>query len=142
MSTSTSGAGVPDQFLVGLRVLVVHDDPTCLMILEKMLRNRRTPLELGLRFIFSHLFSRISSSNQENGTSCFLYTFFLYIAHNSAKWARFHSKEGELAVSCMDEGVFSDTVEWFPDQLFNRQFIGFFFLVLFVADCKSSHCVF
>ncbi|PON88198.1 Two-component response regulator [Trema orientale] len=38
MSTSTSGAGVSDQFPVGLRVLVVDDDPTCLMILEKMLR--------------------------------------------------------------------------------------------------------
>ncbi|KAI3696639.1 hypothetical protein L6452_29077 [Arctium lappa] len=31
--------GVPDQFPAGLRVLVVDDDPTCLMILEKMLRN-------------------------------------------------------------------------------------------------------
>lgn len=44
MSTSTSGAAwksgdvVPDQFPAGLRVLVVDDDPTCLMILEKMLR--------------------------------------------------------------------------------------------------------
>ncbi|PWA93500.1 response regulator 2 [Artemisia annua] len=33
------GGGVPDQFPAGLRVLVVDDDPTCLMILEKMLRN-------------------------------------------------------------------------------------------------------
>ncbi|KAL5541905.1 hypothetical protein UlMin_009615 [Ulmus minor] len=44
MSTSSSGAawksndGVSDQFPAGLRVLVVDDDPTCLMILEKMLR--------------------------------------------------------------------------------------------------------
>lgn len=44
MSTSTSGAAwksgdvVPDQFPAGLRVLVVDDDPTCLMILERMLR--------------------------------------------------------------------------------------------------------
>ncbi|TYH29689.1 hypothetical protein ES288_A01G032400v1 [Gossypium darwinii] len=30
---------VPDQFPAGLRVLVVDDDPTCLIILEKMLRN-------------------------------------------------------------------------------------------------------
>ncbi|XP_031112706.1 two-component response regulator ARR2-like [Ipomoea triloba] len=30
---------VSDQFPVGLRVLVVDDDPTCLRILEKMLRN-------------------------------------------------------------------------------------------------------
>nr|XP_043609482.1 two-component response regulator ARR2-like isoform X2 [Erigeron canadensis] len=30
--------GVPDQFPAGLRVLVVDDDPTCLMILETMLR--------------------------------------------------------------------------------------------------------
>ncbi|XP_010548971.1 PREDICTED: two-component response regulator ARR1-like [Tarenaya hassleriana] len=30
---------VSDQFPVGLRVLVVDDDPTCLMILERMLRN-------------------------------------------------------------------------------------------------------
>nr|GMD63747.1 two-component response regulator ARR2-like [Ipomoea batatas] len=33
--------GVSDQFPVGLRVLVVDDDPTCLRILEKMLRNCR-----------------------------------------------------------------------------------------------------
>ncbi|XP_025610749.1 two-component response regulator ARR1 isoform X1 [Arachis hypogaea] len=44
MSTVTSGAAVKsadavsDQFPAGLRVLVVDDDPTCLMILEKMLR--------------------------------------------------------------------------------------------------------
>ncbi|CAL0325408.1 unnamed protein product [Lupinus luteus] len=38
-SMSNSGAdGVSDQFPAGLRVLVVDDDPTCLMILEKMLR--------------------------------------------------------------------------------------------------------
>lgn len=30
---------VSDQFPAGLRVLVVDDDPTCLRILEKMLRN-------------------------------------------------------------------------------------------------------
>uniref|UniRef100_A0A5B6YQH2 Two-component response regulator n=1 Tax=Davidia involucrata TaxID=16924 RepID=A0A5B6YQH2_DAVIN len=34
-----SGDGVSDQFPAGLRVLLVDDDPTCLMILEKMLRN-------------------------------------------------------------------------------------------------------
>ncbi|KAJ8573912.1 hypothetical protein K7X08_010423 [Anisodus acutangulus] len=34
-----SGDVVSDQFPVGLRVLVVDDDPTCLRILEKMLRN-------------------------------------------------------------------------------------------------------
>lgn len=34
-----SGDGVSDQFPAGLRVLVVDDDPTCLKILEKMLRN-------------------------------------------------------------------------------------------------------
>ncbi|KAJ8766847.1 hypothetical protein K2173_009137 [Erythroxylum novogranatense] len=33
-----SGEVVSDQFPAGLRVLVVDDDPTCLMILEKMLR--------------------------------------------------------------------------------------------------------
>ncbi|XP_061349122.1 two-component response regulator ARR2-like isoform X2 [Gastrolobium bilobum] len=33
-----SGDSVSDQFPAGLRVLVVDDDPTCLMILEKMLR--------------------------------------------------------------------------------------------------------
>ncbi|KAK9079533.1 hypothetical protein SSX86_001205 [Deinandra increscens subsp. villosa] len=30
--------GVPDKFPAGLRVLVVDDDPTCLVILEKMLK--------------------------------------------------------------------------------------------------------
>ncbi|MED6177803.1 hypothetical protein PIB30_101509, partial [Stylosanthes scabra] len=44
MSTVTSGAAlkstgaISDQFSAGLRVLVVDDDPTSLMILEKMLR--------------------------------------------------------------------------------------------------------
>ncbi|KAI3826037.1 hypothetical protein L1987_00079 [Smallanthus sonchifolius] len=42
-SSGTSGGGgdggVPDQFPSGLRVLVVDDDSTCLMILEKMLRH-------------------------------------------------------------------------------------------------------
>ncbi|KAG9160595.1 hypothetical protein Leryth_027398 [Lithospermum erythrorhizon] len=33
------GDGGADQFPVGLRVLVVDDDPTCLRILDKMLRN-------------------------------------------------------------------------------------------------------
>ncbi|KAF7837765.1 two-component response regulator ARR2-like [Senna tora] len=33
-----NGDGAGDQFPVGLRVLVVDDDPTCLMILERMLR--------------------------------------------------------------------------------------------------------
>ena len=32
------GEVVPDQFPTGLRVLVVDTYPTCLMILEKMLR--------------------------------------------------------------------------------------------------------
>ncbi|GMP76437.1 hypothetical protein CsSME_00033111 [Camellia sinensis var. sinensis] len=32
-------SGEPDPFPAGLRVLVVDDDPTCLMILEKMLLN-------------------------------------------------------------------------------------------------------
>lgn len=36
-TTMKSGEG-SDQFPAGLRVLVVDDDPTCLMILEKMLR--------------------------------------------------------------------------------------------------------
>jgi hypothetical protein len=40
MSTASSG-GVSDQFPAGLRVLVVDDDPTCLVILEKMLRTCR-----------------------------------------------------------------------------------------------------
>ncbi|KAK6138786.1 hypothetical protein DH2020_027472 [Rehmannia glutinosa] len=34
-----SGDGVSDQFPAHLRVLVVDDDPTCLRILEKMLKN-------------------------------------------------------------------------------------------------------
>lgn len=33
------GGSVSDQFPAGLRVLVVDDDSTCLMILEKMLRH-------------------------------------------------------------------------------------------------------
>lgn len=34
-----SSDAVSDQFPVGLRVLVVDDDPTCLTILEKMLKS-------------------------------------------------------------------------------------------------------
>lgn len=34
-----SGDAVPGQFPAGLKVLVVDDDPTCLRILEKMLKN-------------------------------------------------------------------------------------------------------
>ncbi|RYR12896.1 hypothetical protein Ahy_B04g070183 isoform C [Arachis hypogaea] len=34
----STGDAVSDQFPAGLRVLVVDDDPTCLMILEKMLK--------------------------------------------------------------------------------------------------------
>ncbi|KAK4283407.1 hypothetical protein QN277_000359 [Acacia crassicarpa] len=37
-AVSKSGDIVSDQFPAGLRVLLVDDDPTCLMILEKMLR--------------------------------------------------------------------------------------------------------
>ncbi|KAK4265843.1 hypothetical protein QN277_026839 [Acacia crassicarpa] len=38
LKSGGDGAGAVDQFPAGLRVLVVDDDPTCLMILEKMLR--------------------------------------------------------------------------------------------------------
>ncbi|KAH9766057.1 Two-component response regulator ARR2 [Citrus sinensis] len=38
MSPASSSVAVSDQFPAGLRVLVVDDDPTCLRILEKMLR--------------------------------------------------------------------------------------------------------
>ncbi|KAL8226997.1 hypothetical protein R6Q57_016829 [Mikania cordata] len=38
-SWKAAGAGsVPDKFPAGLRVLVVDDDPTCLMIIEKMMK--------------------------------------------------------------------------------------------------------
>ncbi|KAK1385593.1 Two-component response regulator [Heracleum sosnowskyi] len=40
-SSGSAGDGVSDQFPVGLRVLVVDDDPTCLMILYKMLLSCR-----------------------------------------------------------------------------------------------------
>lgn len=59
-----SGDVVSDQFPAGLRVLVVDDDPTCLMILEKMLRTclyEGTTLLLLHRvvtvFCFSSLFT-------------------------------------------------------------------------------------
>ncbi|MFS8013017.1 putative signal transduction response regulator, receiver domain, CheY-like superfamily [Helianthus anomalus] len=35
---SVAGAGVPEKFPAGLRVLVIDDDPTCLVMLEKMLK--------------------------------------------------------------------------------------------------------
>ncbi|MBA0606176.1 hypothetical protein Godav_018684, partial [Gossypium davidsonii] len=40
MSTASSSGAWDgrDQFPAGLRVLVVDDDPTCLMIFEKMLK--------------------------------------------------------------------------------------------------------
>lgn len=51
MSTASSSV-VSDQFPAGLRVLVVDDDPTCLMILEKMLR---TCLYEGILSTFTSL---------------------------------------------------------------------------------------
>lgn len=62
MSTASSSAAwragdvVPDQFPAGLRVLVVDDDPTCLMILEKMLR---TCLYEGMVQIIFSLFCKL-----------------------------------------------------------------------------------
>ncbi|KAJ6725518.1 TWO-COMPONENT RESPONSE REGULATOR [Salix purpurea] len=53
MSTATSGGvwkvsdGVSDQFSAGLRVLVVDDDLTCLVILEKMLRKFSRNLDVS-----------------------------------------------------------------------------------------------
>jgi two-component response regulator (ARR-B family) len=44
---------VSNQFPAGLRVLVVDDDPTCLVILEKMLRTCRYE---GILFLFLFLF--------------------------------------------------------------------------------------
>ncbi|KAM6579768.1 hypothetical protein CsatA_003542 [Cannabis sativa] len=38
-----------------------------------------------------------------------------FMAHNSAKWARYHGSVGELAVNTMDEGVLLDDTEWIPD---------------------------
>jgi len=40
-TVTRKSSDVSDQFPVGLRVLVVDDDPTCLTILEKMLRTCR-----------------------------------------------------------------------------------------------------
>ena len=41
VAVKLAGEGVSDQFLVGLRVLIVDDDPTCLVILQEMLRSCR-----------------------------------------------------------------------------------------------------
>ncbi|XP_030479361.1 uncharacterized protein LOC115696608 [Cannabis sativa] len=38
-----------------------------------------------------------------------------FMAHNSAKWARYHGSVGELVVNTMDEGVLLDDTEWVPD---------------------------
>jgi two-component response regulator (ARR-B family) len=63
MSTASSSVAwkaadvVPDQFPAGLRVLVVDDDPTCLVILEKMLRTCRYE---GILFLFLFLFFFLS----------------------------------------------------------------------------------
>lgn len=70
MSTASSSSvrkpseAVSDQFPAGLRVLVVDDDPTCLMILEKMLRICRyegTPFSISsdVFLVFGHGISRI-----------------------------------------------------------------------------------
>lgn len=48
-----SADGVSDQFPAGLRVLVVDDDPTCLRILEKMLKNC---LYEGITFKFQYFY--------------------------------------------------------------------------------------
>lgn len=44
------GSSNSDPFPAGLRVLVVDDDPTCLMILERMLRTCLYRGSLGLSF--------------------------------------------------------------------------------------------
>lgn len=46
-----TGDGISDQFPAGLRVLVVDDDPTCLLILEKMLQTCRYEGTLFYLFI-------------------------------------------------------------------------------------------
>ena len=38
-AVKSAGDGVSDEIPEGLRVMIVDDDPTCLMILQKMLRS-------------------------------------------------------------------------------------------------------
>lgn len=50
---SMAAGDVSDLFPVGLRVLVVDDDPTCLMILEKMLQNCNYE---GKQMLYIHIY--------------------------------------------------------------------------------------
>lgn len=48
--------GSTDRFPVGMRVLAVDDDPTCLKLLENLLRRCQYH---GLTFFFSHYFLKL-----------------------------------------------------------------------------------
>ena len=62
---SAAGDAVSDQFPAGLRVLVVDDDPTCLMILEKMLK---ACLYEGAQSLFFFLFFSFQLLNSFSST--------------------------------------------------------------------------
>ncbi|GKU89600.1 hypothetical protein SLEP1_g3723 [Rubroshorea leprosula] len=66
-----AGDGIPNQFPVGLRVLVVDDYPTCLVILEKMLRKC---LYEG-RLVFLTCFSPLFDLNFLFKMACFFSSF-------------------------------------------------------------------
>lgn len=70
---------VSDDFPAGLRVLVVDDDPTCLRILEKMLKKCRYE---GMQFLIqTHLLSNSTCSScwiliQQNSFTFLIYAVF------------------------------------------------------------------
>lgn len=84
MSTASSSTNwkandvVPDQFPAGLRVLVVDDDPTCLVILEKMLR---TCLYEGTSSLVSlcFLFFNYGSLSLSTSLFAFLHRFSQFV---------------------------------------------------------------
>jgi hypothetical protein len=80
------GETVVEMFPSGLRVLVVDDDPTCLMILERMLR---TCLYEG-----SYPKTKIFS---------FHFFFFFFCSFNLTR-EREREREREFMVSCSNDG--------------------------------------
>ncbi|GLT29667.1 hypothetical protein SLA2020_045180 [Shorea laevis] len=65
------GNGISDQFPASLRVLVVDDDPTCLVILEKMLRK----CLFERRLVFLTCFSPLFDFNFLFKMACFFSSF-------------------------------------------------------------------
>ena len=78
------GEAVVEMFPSGLRVLVVDDDPTCLMILERMLR---TCLYEGSKNHKDKIFNSVRFSKFDGLTNLKIETFFLRFTNLDHVWS-------------------------------------------------------